>query len=254
MGGSRRLAALCCIACAAAIGACGGSEAEPDATAGSTATAESATATEAEPIGGGPKLGGCELPKGAEIERVSGALDVGVIGDGRATVVLSNQLDEGLCSWLEFATELERAGYTAIVYDYGEAGPGPAEAVAIASWLDRRGFEPVALMGASVGATSSILAAGEEPRLVDAVVSVSAVKDILPGVAAAAGRVRAPTLLLATRDDVPSDTDLGKLERAISVPGSEAELLRGYEHGTDLIAEAQASELALEFLDRRLGG
>jgi hypothetical protein len=61
-----------------------------------------------------------------------------LIGRGRAGVVLANQSDRNLCSWLPFARRLSRAGFRVLLFDYSTAEP-QVDVIAAAKELQRRG-------------------------------------------------------------------------------------------------------------------
>jgi hypothetical protein len=81
------------------------------------------------------------------------AIEGAALGQSKAGVVLANQSDRDLCSWLRFARSLSRAGFGVLLFDYSGAGP-QADVAAAAKELRRRGARSVALIGASEGGSS----------------------------------------------------------------------------------------------------
>jgi hypothetical protein len=54
-----------------------------------------------------------------------GPLTVGITGTGHRTVILSNESDENLCSWLPLTRRLTALGDRVVLWDYGGSGPVP---------------------------------------------------------------------------------------------------------------------------------
>ena len=159
-----------------------------------------------------------------------------ILGAGRVGVVLSNQSGNNLCAWLPFARSLAARGVRALVYDY-RWGTQSQEAIAAAAGLRARGAKRVALVGASLGAGASLVAASMRPRGVVGVVSLSG-ESFITGVRQAIPRLVLPVFFVAAQDDdYGAGTDAqdfyehapSKDKRLLSVPGKA--------HGTDLLAD-----------------
>ena len=79
-------------------------------------------------------------------------------------VILSEESDEDLCSWLPLAARLAAAGYRAVLWDYGGNLP-PDELAVLVRALRASGATRIALMGASEGAKASLIAGAQSgPR------------------------------------------------------------------------------------------
>jgi pimeloyl-ACP methyl ester carboxylesterase len=143
--------------------------------------------------------------------------------------------NEDLCAWYPFASTLVRMGYRVLVYDYYSADPATA-AVAAARRLARVGAARVFLVGASLGAKASIVAASRHPDLVAGVVSLSA-ELVLDGetIEPYARRLASPVLFVVARGDGFANGATPVLYR--DSPSSKKRLLvvSGAAHGVDLL-------------------
>src|SRR5919198_1441123 len=149
-----------------------------------------------------------------------------VLGAGTRGVVLSNQSGNYLCPWLPFARSLAARGVRVLVYDY-RWGTEPQEAIAAAAGLRARGVKRVALVGASLGAGASLVAASKNPRGGVGVVSLSG-ESFIAGVRKAIPRLVLPVLFVAAQEDFYARAPSAD-KRLLIVPGKA--------HGTDLLAD-----------------
>lgn len=176
-------------------------------------------------------------------------------GVGEDFVVLSHMRPADMSSWFSFAGFLGGEGFTAITFNfrgYGNSeGAGFAVEVDVAAAVDAArtlGADRVFLIGASMGGTGAIAAAGASN--VDGVITLSA-PDRFEGVdaAAAAADVSVPMLLIAAEDDEPYASDAEVIASQAGGP-ARVMILPGRKHGTDLFVDH--SELLtgtiLEFL------
>ncbi len=200
-----------------------------------------------------PSLDGC-VRAGADIRIVrfavsrNDSLRAAVLGDGTAGIVLSNQSDRNLCSWLPFARTLTAAGYRVLVYDYGRAR-ADAEAAAAAVELRRLGARSVSLVGASEGAKASIIAAARPATPIAGVVSLSAERylggtDVLPS----ARKLSRPALFVTARGDPYSQSDTPELYAACPAAQKRLLLVPGDAHGVDLLVGPTADQVRAAIL------
>jgi pimeloyl-ACP methyl ester carboxylesterase len=135
-----------------------------------------------------------------------------VLGKGSAGVVLSHMSDGNVCDWLTYARQLAKGGYQAIVFyfhGFGTSGGGAngstldGDVSAAAGYLRSHGARTIALVGASLGATASVVAASRLQPAPAVVVSLSAPK-YYQGLDAmeAAGKLTVPVLYAAGQGDV----------------------------------------------------
>ena len=102
-----------------------------------------------------------------------------LFGDGSTGVVLSHMQPADQRSWFAFANRLADQGYLVLTYDFrgycpgGDGGCSQGERQISAIWQDvlgaidfvrSQGATTVALVGASMGGTASLVAAGQEGR------------------------------------------------------------------------------------------
>ena len=185
------------------------------------------------------------------------AIDGAALGQSKAGVVLANQSDRDLCSWLRFARSLSRAGFGVLLFDYSGADP-QADVAAAAKELRRRGARSVALIGASKGARA-VLVAGSLPRVdAAAVVSLSAEstgRTGPPRIVPFARRLRVPLLFVAARRDpwTADGRDTHELFRAARSSVKRLVELPGEAHGVGLLEGGRGknvSALVIAFLHR----
>ncbi len=126
------------------------------------------------------------------------------IGSGPMGVVLAHQSDASMCQWLPYANQLAGKGYRVLAFDF--AGYGASSPVRQKTYLDdirtavsylrERGTPRVVVMGASMGATMSVVAAAAIAPPVDGVIALSPVNA-----EKAAPLLKAPALYVAGEDD-----------------------------------------------------
>ena len=209
-----------------------------------------------------PAIDGCFTGARGTIETVpdtgGGTLTFGVIGAGPHVIVLSNQSDENLCSWLPFAARLAASGYRVVLWDYG-GSPPPGELTGLAMRLRASGATRLVLMGASEGAKVSLIAGACITPRVRGVVSLSAESILRPAtmVVHFVRRLRCP-LLLVTADQDPYGSAQAARQFLAAAPSQAKHLLTvpGSDHGTALLAGRSAARTLpaiLAFVHRVLG-
>ena len=248
MSFDRRIAWGALVVAAVLLGGCGGdsdrdaspsSAAEPTTTSTKTELDSCATAEDGTIV---------EIPVGGD------TLDGIVVGEGGVGVVLAHQNPGNLCSWLPFARRLAEKGHAALAFDF-ETYLDPGESVvAAADELRRRGAREIVLVGASMGGTASLVAAGSDPG-VAGVVSVSgpeAFRGLDAG--AAVEGLEAPVLLIVARGDAEFVPDARRLFRSARSADKRLVVLPGSGHGTDFFGEpvgGRAPELVEAFVAAR---
>ena len=167
-----------------------------------------------------------------------GRLEGMVLGHGRTGVVLANQSDEDLCSWLPFARATAAQGLRVLAFDYGSGTP-EREVAAAAGELRRRGATRIVLVGASEGAKAAIRAEAARPTLAAAVVALSP-ERFLRGtdVLLAARKLRVPTLFAVSAQDPYSARDTPTLAHAAARAPARLVTVPGDAHGVDLVGPA----------------
>lgn len=186
-------------------------------------------------------------------------------GENEVGVILSHMRPNDQTAWFPFARRLADEGFAALTYDfrgYGESQGDKDSAKldddlreALRFMRQDRGFDTVFLVGASMGATTSLVVAAETE--VAGVVAVSPPaqfeeQDALEAVP----NVSAPTLLIASADDAPSLRFDELLDAAGT--GTESQVYSGGAHGTALFEPASGhadavQDLVIEFLRQHSG-
>lgn len=191
--------------------------------------------------------------------------------EATAGVVLAHMLPADQSSWFDFAGELGDAGFRALTFDFrgycpgGDAGCSEGDKDIAAIWQDAQGavellrddgVERIALVGASMGGTASLIVASGEGDGVAAVVTLSAPRSI-EGLTAGpdvVARVTAAKLFLAGTGDGSAAED-AQAFYAQGPPPKRVEILTTDDHGTDMLTGNQGSAagtLILGWLDRYL--
>jgi pimeloyl-ACP methyl ester carboxylesterase len=187
-------------------------------------------------------------------------LDGALVGSGRTGVVLLHQYPNNLCGFWPYAVYLAGKGLRVLDVDlrcFGESAcPASAKgtvaddvAGAVAE-LRRRGASSVALVGASAGASTALLAGSRLGSKVSSVVSLSGENDLTlllgangpPDVASLLRRLTSPTLfLVATNDPSASVDETRAMYAATAARDKRLQVLQGPyvgRHGWDLLTEA----------------
>lgn len=216
------------VASAMVLGACGGQEGTPDLSGSRAVTFDA---------------------------RDGVSLEGRVFGDGSTAVVLSHMRPADQRSWFDFAQRLARQGYMVLTYDFRGYCPGGAggcsrgDLTVAAIWQDvlgaidfvrSRGATTVALVGASMGGTASLVAAAQQGTDADVVVTLSAPTAIegLVADAAVLQRVTANKLFVAGVGDASARASAEELY-ATSPPPKRVEIVPANDHGTDLLTGSQ---------------
>ena len=184
------------------------------------------------------------------------------LGKGSSGVVLAHQSDGSLCEWLPYGEQLAAQGFRVLTFDFVGSGSSSmakqktyVEDVRTAvEYLRGQGALRVVIMGASMGATMSIVAGAAIAPPVDGVIALSSPLTF-DGVNAerAAPSLKSPVLYIAG----DTDGDYATYAKAIhdATPAALRTLLvvTASQHGIRLIdgevlATFQVRSAALEFL------
>jgi dienelactone hydrolase len=173
-------------------------------------------------------------------------VDLRLVGRGRAAVVLSNQSNVDLCAWQGEAARLHRRGYLVALYDYTS---GTADDLAsVVRYLRAHGVSRIALMGASLGATTSVVVAGQTSPDVLITLSADATTGGAPA-AIASRHVTCPSLYVASRGDTFGAAGTSKLYAARSPSaGTQVLMLGGSTHGIALLLYPRVRKAVDSFL------
>ena len=173
-------------------------------------------------------------------------LEAALVGDGEVGVVLGHQLRSDFCSWVPFAKQLAEHDMRALAINFVSTAIDE-DVVAGALELRRGGAERIILVGASMGGTAALVAAGESD--VAGVAALSAPRqfgglDALPSVR----RLEMPALFLVGEQDTSFARDARQLYRATRSSDKDLVVTTGFEHGTDLLQDPEAERALLDFL------
>jgi pimeloyl-ACP methyl ester carboxylesterase len=171
-------------------------------------------------------------------------------------VVFSHMIPADQSSWFDFAKRVADQGYLAMTFDLrgycpgGDAGcsegdedPNAAavDLAAAVAFLRSKGAETVALVGASVGGTASLVVASQEGDAVAAVITLSAPQTIDGLVAGpeVLTNVAAAKLFIAGNGDAAAPAAAQTFFDEAQPP-KRVEIVTSDDHGTELLEGNQA--------------
>lgn len=192
-----------------------------------------------------------------------------VFGEGPHGVILAHMRPADQRSWFDFADRLAGEGYQVLTFDFrgycpgGDGGCSEGERTISAIWQDvvgaitflrsERGVGRIALVGASMGGTASLVAAAQPGVDVRAVVTLSAPTEI-EGLAVTPellSTITAGKLFIAGVGDAPAAASAQTLYDQAPPPKG-LEIVPADDHGTDLLEGSRGEavkrliEIALE--------
>lgn len=245
--------------------ACGGGAPEP---IDGSPTSPSPEAPSPSPT---PAPGEAVTLRTSDAVRIAGRL----FGDGPVGVVLGHSIDGDGTEWWNVAEVIADAGHAALAIDFrgycpgdeagcsedGGTGEAWRDLLAGAAFLRERGAREIVLIGASMGGTASVLAAGNARPNVSGVITLSSPTaccgmEVDRSIVEAIG---APMLFIAGRFDGEAPRSARAFARWAGASGETLILSTG-EHGTDLFGlatppvERRTTESILAFLKRLEGG
>jgi pimeloyl-ACP methyl ester carboxylesterase len=261
---ARAAALAVTVALLAATAACAADSAPPPAAPGNTA-GPTVTASP------GPTLPpiGAECPsqaqRGHPIRLINGAglsLAAVDLGTGTSGVVLAHQSDGSLCEWLPYGTALSAKGFHVLAFDFAGSGSSsmPKQKTYVedlrtaVTYLRGQGATKVVIIGASMGATMSVVAAAAIAPPVDGVIALSPPLTF-DGINAekAAPSLKTPALFIAGELDGDYPSYAKSIEAATPVEFRELVVVTGPQHGVQLVdAEVQSTLLVRTAMEQFL--
>jgi dienelactone hydrolase len=181
-------------------------------------------------------------------------LDGAILGTGATGVVLATESPGDVCRWLPEALVLRKRGLRVFLFDFRGMGASPlptparldyaSDVVGAARELRARGTRRVYLMGASLGGTSTIVAAAHIRPAVAGVVSLSGEADLTAlfsdlDAVAAARHLRMPVLYMVSKyDPLTPRADVVRMRAALRSRGSRVIVFPDAYHGWDMLYAA----------------
>lgn len=182
-------------------------------------------------------------------------------GSGNSAVVLSHMFGSDQSIWYELARKLSGAGFTAITYDFRGVGSSGGKLViarvdrdvlAAISFMRAKHPRRLFLIGASMGGTASIVAAGQH-RVDGVVIMASGMQfrglDARPHL----GDLRAPKLFIVGRGDAPFNESARSMYARTPSP-KELKVIPTGAHGTHMFKTRHGpaiEQAILEFLTKQ---
>jgi pimeloyl-ACP methyl ester carboxylesterase len=183
-----------------------------------------------------------------------------------AGVVLAHMLPADQRSWWDFADRLGEQGYRVLTFDFRGYCPGDGAGCSggakdpSAAWQDVAGARAflisqgptrLALVGASMGGTASLVSASREPEGVEGVATLSApvsIEGLVAGPEVMAA-VAAAKLFLAGDEDPTGAADSAQALYDESLQPKQLEILTTSDHGTDVLSGSQGERARTMLLD-----
>jgi pimeloyl-ACP methyl ester carboxylesterase len=240
----RTVAALALVVAAA----CGGDDEAASPTTDTTAATTTPTTAATTATTAAADAGACGIAGAEDVEIDSGRGDGTTIhgvlaGDGTTAVVLAHESGQDACDWASYVPDLVDAGHTVLAVDLNTVGDRrlDLDVAAGVAEVRARGAERVVAIGASMGGTAAVAAAGAPGTgaAIDGVVSISAPASYLEADAlAAAPAVAVPVLFVAAEDDGDAAADARAMaDAATASPSAEVVVVPGGRHGTRLLPD-----------------
>jgi len=262
---ARRTALVMVAAVLAAVAGCAADSAPPPASGPSTAVVPTLTASPGATL---PPVGiNCrtEATKGRPIRLTNGAgLSIAAVdlGTGASAVVLAHQSDGSLCEWLPYGESLAAKGFRVLAFDFAGSGSSsmPKQKTYVddlrtaVTYLRGQGVTRVVIMGASMGATMTVVAGAAIIPPVDGVIALSSPLSF-DGVNAekAAPSLKTPSLYIASETDGDYASYAKAIESATPVEYRELLIVSGAQHGIRLLdADVQSTLVVRTFVEQFL--
>jgi dienelactone hydrolase len=247
----RRLLALCLVV--PLLAACGGGSAGARTATGGSAATNGASASGAAAGGGATPaepVAPCVDPRDPDLTSVrlrpAAGREVGVVlaGTGPTALVFSNMSGETLCDWLPTALIYAKQGYRVALYEYSSHEQSPAaDLTDVVGELRHRGATRIALVGASMGGTTSIAVANSVHAVAVFVLSAPASYGLMDAVTAVA-RVTVPSWFGVGELDAGFVQSAKDLYEHSGAKNKHLEILPSGAHGTALLGAAVDRKLA----------
>ena len=167
------------------------------------------------------------------------------LGTGHRVVVLTHQSRGTPCDLAALGSALAASGYRVVAWT-GENGADEPGLRLLVAHERRKGASFVALVGASLGAATSLTAAARISPRVDAVIllSASSQSSRAGDVTRAAAGYRGPLMAVAGEFDPSFAHLLPELRSAHSGPEDIAEITGSSDHGKDFVSQQTAPMVA----------
>jgi len=186
-------------------------------------------------------------------------LDAAELGEGDRGVVLLHESPADLCGWAPYGSKLAKQGFHVLLVDlrafglshrgaYGGKAGAVADVRGAADELKKLGAKHVAVVGASYGGATALVAAPALGTEIAAVASLSgepALGNAGLNALAAMHAIRVPLLIMGSRDDPYLDErDARQLVRAAAETHPQLVEFDGESHGWNLFADSKTSARA----------
>jgi pimeloyl-ACP methyl ester carboxylesterase len=185
-----------------------------------------------------------------------------MLGQGGVTLVLAPQASATGCSWLAWARQQAAAGYRVLAFDFNgegrsqraDTGKNSGDVAAAVAFARAKGGRDVVLIGASRGATATLIAAAALEPPATAVISLSGPADYAGESALeAVPRLHVPVLYVAATGDSAFANAAQQMHAATPGDRRTLTIVPGQLHGTGLLTvtadgATEATKAVADFL------
>jgi pimeloyl-ACP methyl ester carboxylesterase len=173
-----------------------------------------------------------------------------LVGQGPTAIVLAHQSDDDACVWSFYVPTLMASGRQILAFDFNDHGSSDRvgdgridlDLLAAVAEARNRGATRVVVIGASMGGTAALAAAGTPDNGIDGAVSLSAVSAWLHTNAESnAAAISIPVLFAASQNDGSTAQTAQTVSQACGCAYPEVLIFGGSRHGTRLLTEGPDS-------------
>lgn len=238
----------------AAPAACGDTGAEQGARRETTTSTTTSTTSPSGP---------CGLADATDITFSAGRdgamLHAVLTGQGSTAIVLAHESDDDACDWAFFVPELTADDRQILAFDFSGNGSSSRigdgrldlDLLAAVTEVRNRGATRVVVIGASMGGTAALAAAGTPDNGIDGVVSLSAVSSWLHTNAESnAATISIPVLFAAAENDRSTAETAQTVSARCGCAFRDVLVFGGSAHGTRLLAEGPDSAALRATIDQ----
>lgn len=183
-------------------------------------------------------------------------LEAREFGAGPKGVVLAHMRSSDMDAWDDFAESLADDGYHVITFNFRGHGDSEGrrdigvidrDVTAAARHLKAKGVTKIALIGASMGGTASLIAAAGTEMAVATLSAPLSFEGLEAGSKLAS--IGGPKSFIASLNDGQAAKDAQQMFRLAGDPLADLKLLPGDAHGTDMLESEQGEEVSMVLLD-----
>ena len=180
-----------------------------------------------------------------------------LFGEGDIAVILTHMMLSSRTGWFSYARHLARQGFAAFAFDFRGWGASggvlarqgePLDILAAVEFLQERGYDRFICMGASMGGTTCLKTAMENPGLFEGLGILAA-----PFPMGDTANLTNPKLFIFTEQDYDEGKAVFELVYQTLPDPKDMVILPGQAHGTEIFTTNEADQLTEILTDFVLG-